>query len=133
MEVNITQSLVQEISIKDVEGRVIQHEVAYEWKPSFCEKCQKLGHQCNASRRIQQWQPKKKPPDENTIQSLTKPYVKLAGEIKETNLDPCTIIKSNNIGKSVIQVEIVPGVNCANGFEALEILNDLLIATSSEG
>lgn len=41
VEVNITQELPQEITIKDNEGNKLKQIIEYEWKPLFCRKCKK--------------------------------------------------------------------------------------------
>ncbi|XP_058775694.1 uncharacterized protein LOC131649972 [Vicia villosa] len=41
VEVDITRKLIHEITIKDLEGRKIRQPIEYEWRPKFCEKCQK--------------------------------------------------------------------------------------------
>lgn len=46
VEIDITQPLKQFVKIRDKEGNVIQQAVEYEWKPSFCQICQKVGHVC---------------------------------------------------------------------------------------
>lgn len=51
VEVDITKHLVKEIDIKDNEGRMLKQEVDCEWKPSFCESCQKIGHHCQQGKK----------------------------------------------------------------------------------
>lgn len=51
VEIDMTQKMCEVITIKDNEGRKIQHKVEYEWKPQFCERCQKIGHNWNIERR----------------------------------------------------------------------------------
>lgn len=46
VEVDITKKLKDSILIKDLQAKMINQPVEYEWKPLFCEKCQKLGHVC---------------------------------------------------------------------------------------
>lgn len=48
VEVDITQKLIEEINLKDKEGKLMIQKVEYEWKPIFCEKCQIVGHNCEA-------------------------------------------------------------------------------------
>lgn len=43
----MTQKLCEEIEIKDHAGKVRQQRVEYEWRPQFCERCQKVGHVCS--------------------------------------------------------------------------------------
>ncbi|CAK8564032.1 unnamed protein product [Lathyrus sativus] len=57
-KVRVTYTRMREvISIKDKEGRKIQQKVGYEWKPKFCDRCQKIGHRCNKERKpmAKQW------------------------------------------------------------------------------
>ncbi|CAK8530536.1 unnamed protein product [Lathyrus sativus] len=46
IKVDITQQLIDEIAIRNVEGDVIMQPMKYEWRPTFCETCQKMGHKC---------------------------------------------------------------------------------------
>ena len=60
VEVDVTQKLCEEITIRDNHGNRRQQKVEYEWRPQFCEKCQKLGHVCTKEKRNvkRRWQPK---------------------------------------------------------------------------
>ncbi|XP_058741780.1 uncharacterized protein LOC131614173 [Vicia villosa] len=86
----------------DVEGRLLKQEVEYEWKPSFCEKFQKLGHQCQAQRKIKQWQPKKKPPDDEVQKTLTKPTEEPEQGTKDDTAESWTVVKRNSNNKENI-------------------------------
>ncbi|XP_058756103.1 uncharacterized protein LOC131629334 [Vicia villosa] len=46
VEVDITRKLIDELIIKDLEGKKLKRPIEYEWRPKFCEKCQKMGQQC---------------------------------------------------------------------------------------
>lgn len=46
VEVDITQELAKEINMKDNQDKKLKQPVQSEWKPLFCEKCQRGGHQC---------------------------------------------------------------------------------------
>lgn len=46
IEIDITQELINEISITDNKGEKMQQRVEYEWKPPYCTKCQRNGHKC---------------------------------------------------------------------------------------
>lgn len=46
IEVDITTNLKDAINIRDLQGSKILQEVEYEWKPPFCKKCNKVGHNC---------------------------------------------------------------------------------------
>ncbi|XP_058733321.1 uncharacterized protein LOC131604923 [Vicia villosa] len=60
VEVDVTQKLCEEISIKDHEGNMRQQKVEFEWRPQYCERCQKIGHVCSNEKKIpvKTWQPK---------------------------------------------------------------------------
>ena len=120
----------------------------YEWKPQFCCKCQKLGHNCAKIPPKQHWTPK--PPDEmqastfpstpvgmgpvgsqrgSTIQSSGKkdPYGSITG-LQESSEDawkeaPRSVtVRGKHHGFAASACNLA----CENGFDALGILNDLL-------
>ena len=40
IEVNVTKSIPQQITVMDPNGRTFLQEVVMEWKPQYCDKCQ---------------------------------------------------------------------------------------------
>lgn len=46
VEVDITQEFVKEIIIRDNTGREFTQKAIPEWRPFYCRKCNKLGHEC---------------------------------------------------------------------------------------
>ncbi|PNX80789.1 hypothetical protein L195_g036800, partial [Trifolium pratense] len=59
IEVDITQELPKEITITDSEGGKMKQPVEYEWKPTFCNKCQKFGHEYGVKKNlVKNWVPK---------------------------------------------------------------------------
>ena len=46
VEVDITQDFVKEISVRDNTGRDFIQKAISEWRPFFCRKCNKVGHDC---------------------------------------------------------------------------------------
>ncbi|KAH1256677.1 putative ribonuclease H protein [Glycine max] len=85
VEVDITQKLVEEITISDRTGGKIKQIVEYEWKPEFCEKCQKAGHQCGKKKVVKKWIPRNKQADEVKADPLPKTPVQnteTEGEVK---------------------------------------------------
>jgi hypothetical protein len=57
----------------------MKQQVEYEWKPTFCDKCQKFGHKCGVKKRpMQNWMPK------TTTKEVTGDQ-KVNGEQKSTN------------------------------------------------
>ncbi|XP_058724742.1 uncharacterized protein LOC131596170 [Vicia villosa] len=63
VEVDVSQEMKEVITIKDTEGKKLQQMVEYEWKPLFCDQCQKFGHKCTP-KIVRKWQPK--PPEQVT-------------------------------------------------------------------
>ena len=46
VEVDITQEFVKEISVRDNAGREFTQKAILKWRPFFCRKCNKVGHEC---------------------------------------------------------------------------------------
>ncbi|VFQ67776.1 unnamed protein product [Cuscuta campestris] len=51
IEVQVQQDFPDRIQVVDNEGRVVDQTVIYEWKPTICSKCCKLGHTGELCRR----------------------------------------------------------------------------------
>lgn len=58
VEVDITRKLMDEFTIKDLDGKMIRQKIEYEWRSKFCEKCQKVGHKCGEEVKRKIWKPK---------------------------------------------------------------------------
>lgn len=54
VEIDVTKKLVDSITIKDLKGKVLHKPVEYEWRPLFCESCQKVGHVCKVQNKAVQ-------------------------------------------------------------------------------
>lgn len=50
IEVDATQKRKEVCTIDESDARKLLQQIEYEWVPSFCQKCQKLGHECNVIR-----------------------------------------------------------------------------------
>ncbi|XP_058763744.1 uncharacterized protein LOC131637172 [Vicia villosa] len=74
VEVDVTQKLCEEVTIKDHEGKIRQQKVEYEWRPKFCERCQRVGHVCSTERKlaVRTWQLKTKKSDEQETTSQSE-------------------------------------------------------------
>ena len=46
IEVDVTKPLPQNVMIVEESGRMLEQRVRFEWAPSFCKKCQVVGHDC---------------------------------------------------------------------------------------
>lgn len=54
IEINVTTTLPDEITVMDPNGRTFQHAILYDWKQLFCEKCQVIG-QLEKRKRNHSW------------------------------------------------------------------------------
>lgn len=138
VEVDITRKLVEEIAIKDKDGRKMMQPIEYEWRPKFCDKCQKIGHQCGNGVKKKKWQPKPQqerkheiPVEVSTPRKETTTSKANGDEgktwIRTTEDDEETWTKvskaSKDRGKSITYAETSNTVHCTNGFRVLEVLN----------
>jgi hypothetical protein len=99
--------------------------VEYEWKPLFCDKCQKLGHICNKDppKPVQkQWKPK---PAAVQASPSTQPIAQKTNDAADTWTTVHTNGKAK--GKNVKEVSSATDVTCSNGFEPLGSLNGTLV------
>ena len=54
VEVDITRDFVTEINVRDSTGRSFTQKAIPEWRPYFCRKCNKVGHDCRNNKDQQQ-------------------------------------------------------------------------------
>ncbi|RAL46971.1 hypothetical protein DM860_016605 [Cuscuta australis] len=91
VEVHVQQEFPYIVHFADEEGRVISQSVEYEWKPTICAKCNRMGHtreECRKNWREKQgkeslkkvWRPKQKQ-DEETVHEEGKKREKV--EVQE--------------------------------------------------
>ncbi|XP_058732715.1 uncharacterized protein LOC131604280 [Vicia villosa] len=146
VEVDITKEMVKEIAIKDNEGRKFTQFVEYEWRPLFCDKCKKLGHQCKEPlKKVERvWQPKPKEPimedqmkeGNNITEEVATPKtptVQHSEDSKEHEGDNWTkVTSSRDRGKKILFAGTTNVVNCINGFEALGISKDSLVPSDGD-
>lgn len=73
VEVDITQPLRESVAVKDHLGHQFMQKIVYEWKPAYCAKCLKLGHDCAVAKPVQN-PPKQGRKKQNTnVQWKAKP------------------------------------------------------------
>ncbi|XP_058742312.1 uncharacterized protein LOC131614775 [Vicia villosa] len=64
IEIDVTKELQQYINIRGPSGELLRQDVEYEWRPQFCTKCNKVGHECKENttkepvKGEQRWEPK---------------------------------------------------------------------------
>jgi hypothetical protein len=124
IEMDVTQCLPHDITIRDSEGNTMKQLVQYEWKPLFCDKCQKIGHLCapDPPKKVQkQWQPRP------VVVSAPSPPP-AAQQVIETT-DTWTTVSGSGKAKGKCVNEDTPTnrVQCSNGFGPLGTLNGTLV------
>ncbi|XP_058725589.1 uncharacterized protein LOC131596870 [Vicia villosa] len=131
VEVDITKELTKEVAIKDCEGRKMMQKIEYEWKPPFCTKCQHVGHQCKTE-ITKQWKPKAKPPNAALVVTENKKQETVIEEKKQEVVTEesdgiwTQVPNTRDRGKQIL-TDHTHSINCENGFEALGVLNDLIV------
>lgn len=91
---------------------------------SFCEKFQKIGHKCGDKARIKKWIPKLKTHEDVSITTtpLKQP------EVVEEEGEGWTQVGKTGRGQGTkCNTSTTDKINCNNGFETLEVLNDQLV------
>ncbi|CAO2827239.1 unnamed protein product [Amaranthus hypochondriacus] len=53
VEVDITQEFIKEIKVRDDSGREFLQKAIPEWRPFYCQKCHKIGHECKEENRLE--------------------------------------------------------------------------------
>jgi hypothetical protein len=122
IEMDVTQALPPDITIKDSEGNKLKQPVEYEWRPLFCDHCQKLGHKCEKAppKKTQSlWRPKSPTLKENPGKA----------PVHDDEGSTWTIVQGNGKlkGKNVQQSTPLNNISCNNGFEPLGTLNGPLV------
>ncbi|CAK8569173.1 unnamed protein product [Lathyrus sativus] len=163
VEMDITKELPQSITIADHEGEKMQQSIEYEWRPLFCNKCQKVGHCCDKPKMRKQWIPRNvKQPEANVMSNKAEDDNQGHIEVGNVNMDIVQIRKGNasttadeslsirnkdvetvmekwteviksgrDIGKKTGNVGAAGVLSYDNGFDALEILKDLIEAQNT--
>ncbi|XP_058752173.1 uncharacterized protein LOC131625319 [Vicia villosa] len=139
VEVDVTQEMRNSINIKDAEGRKLVQPVEYEWKPLFCGKCQKFGHNCK-EKVVKKWQPKipptevkldpvpvvKETPKIATPEVITTEVIRpIEVRIEDSGKEWETVLNGRDGVKRSIHKQVI--TNCWNGFDALGDLNNPLV------
>jgi hypothetical protein len=125
VEVDVTQDLPPDITIRDNEGNKLKQLIEYEWKPLFCNKCQKLGHICDKEppKKIQPlWRPKSS--IVHVSQATPAPIKPTVPADEGTTW---TMVQSNGKLKGKGVQQSTSTVSCSNGFAPLGTLNDPLM------
>ena len=69
VEVNVTKSIPQKITVVDPYGKTFLQDVVLEWKPQYCDKCQKIGHVCQVETGLNEEIMKKRRPRKKVTQT----------------------------------------------------------------
>lgn len=83
VEIDVTQPLLNTISIELPGGTMQEQKVVYEWTPPFCTSCNKVGHDCAKAKpppTKKVWVPKKAGNDKPAPEVVKNPEPKQASE-----------------------------------------------------
>ncbi|XP_058776403.1 uncharacterized protein LOC131650721 [Vicia villosa] len=100
IEIDVTKELPQYINIREPSGVLLRQDVEYEWRPQFCTKCNKVGHECKENttkepvKGEQRWEPK---PKQQPIEKKNAEQTVVAGCANE---DPKEWIEVRSSNKS---------------------------------
>ncbi|XP_058771879.1 uncharacterized protein LOC131645220 [Vicia villosa] len=123
VEMDITKAPVTEINIRDAEGNKRKQVVEYDWRPKFCERCQRVGHNCldnNQKKPAKQWKQKTIPNDpemEKVTSSVQIP------QQTTTEAEVWTTIERHRKGKTIVN-EGIPQIRQDNSFDPLTRENE---------
>lgn len=67
VEIDITKEFVKEVRVRDNTGREFNQMIIPEWRPYFCPKCNKIGHECKPTKEASQSQQPPLGNDESNI------------------------------------------------------------------
>ncbi|XP_058776969.1 uncharacterized protein LOC131651321 [Vicia villosa] len=124
VEIDITRKLLHEITIKDNDGRKLQKAIEYEWRPKFCDKCQRVGHKCGDAIKKKVWQPKTPTLNKPSTSEVVTPcrvevvHQAIGDTSKPDNVEEGEQWTTENKavrdrGKSILRSEsqVIPGLN----------------------
>lgn len=86
VEVDIKLNLATEVTLKERQGRILKQPIEYEWRPLFCETCQKMGHKCEPNKH-KQWIPRGKPKETEVKQSEPNPVSPIKASTSTTRVE----------------------------------------------
>ncbi|XP_058725690.1 uncharacterized protein LOC131596983 [Vicia villosa] len=133
VEIDITQDLPKEININGYEGIVMKQAVEYEWKPAYCDLCNKIGHRCDQkTKQVKQWiqkKPEEKKEEQNrevVVQTPQTGETSKGAVVKtpQAQNEWRTVLRGAR-GKQTVSNE---GVTCENDFGALEWGDDIVFS-----
>ncbi|XP_058775924.1 uncharacterized protein LOC131650225 [Vicia villosa] len=123
VEIDITQAPVTEITIRDTEGNRKKQPIEYEWRPKFCQRCQKVGHNCEARQQqtTKLWKPKE-------VKQVEQQGIKeKSTETAVPEEEPAwTTVERSRKGKEVLK-EGTSAILSHNTFESLNLLNEVVV------
>ncbi|KAK4720345.1 hypothetical protein R3W88_010578 [Solanum pinnatisectum] len=95
IEVNVTKPIPQQITVMDPNGVTFMQEVVLEWRPQYCDKCQKIRHQCQAAAQTQEEPPRKRRPWKKVTQTWQyKGPIQSQEQVREQ--EPKQMVKENS-------------------------------------
>ncbi|XP_048501546.1 uncharacterized protein LOC125497881 [Beta vulgaris subsp. vulgaris] len=115
IKMDVTQEIPKVVAVEDPDGVVFKQKLEYDWVPTFCKKCQVVGHNCGGknvvtSRVVQRWILKKVLPVEKIVVQLPPTIEAYAEQIVEERVQDQTV-EVNEISVEPIVTPINTPVN----------------------
>ncbi|KAI5397300.1 hypothetical protein KIW84_063204 [Lathyrus oleraceus] len=107
VDVDITQELSQEITIKDNEGNKLKQIIEYEWKPLFCRKCKR--RDINVM-----WKKQRRSNGHQNLNLLKKLNTPLQQKMRIHQRLLCKLMSSNRYGPRLTKAAFVLGQQIHN-------------------
>lgn len=128
VEIDITKKQKDNIIIKDNEGNRFEQQLEFEWKPKYCDVCQKVGHhyekeKCNIQKK---WKPKVPVEMQKKPKEIRTPNNPIEGPAN----DWTQVVSRRMKGKAILQKVIVETeIPCTNVFISLRNVVDPIVGT----
>lgn len=112
------------VAYKDERGRLIHHEVFYEWKPVKCTKCQGYGHEsveCRKKAERKEWRPKTKASHTDKVVAQDVPVLPEGSEPIAAPIEPETHVVDKIVPQPMLIKKPIQGsvLVASNQFDAL--------------
>ncbi|XP_019251250.1 PREDICTED: uncharacterized protein LOC109230181 [Nicotiana attenuata] len=105
IEINVTKELPSEIWVMEPNGKKFLQDVIYDWKPSFCEKCQTVGHKCPTQMKPTTHQPNQLKKTKVTQEWRTKAPATIAATHKKPTSSAPQLDHTNKLNEDQIATE----------------------------
>ena len=122
VEVNVTKSIPQKITVVDPYGKTFLQDVVLEWKPQYCDKCQKIGHVCQVENGLNEEIMKKRRPGKKVTQTWQyKGPISQKSELEKKEEHSQEMRMRAQEEEQISEIVQTPKNNAVQGFSQLEL------------